>query len=137
MKTHIVIEGGRNSAEGSSVSIFEVNISDKYCIEHFITVDANSQGNGDKAVLLGPDVEVQDWSCLRLIYQITGAGWLQVLTRSEGESFDHTLWSASSPSESWLITTVDLQNSTEPYKVRDVRRSAGNHLHSGPATVLD
>ncbi|MCJ8742871.1 hypothetical protein PDJAM_G00087230 [Pangasius djambal] len=33
MKTHIVIEGGRNSAEGSSVSIFEVNISDKYCIE--------------------------------------------------------------------------------------------------------
>ncbi|XP_053097076.1 MAM domain-containing protein 2 [Pangasianodon hypophthalmus] len=85
--------------------------------DHFITVDASSQGKGDKAVLLGPDVELQDWSCLRLIYQLTGAGWLQVLTRSEGESFDHTLWSASSPSESWLIATVDLQNSTEPYKI--------------------
>lgn len=101
-------------------------------------MDANSQGNGDKAVLLGPNVEQQDWSCLLLIYQITGGGWLQVLTRSEGESFERTLWSARSPSESWLIATVDLQNSTEPYKVRDVRRRrAGDHLHSGPAEVLD
>ncbi|XP_053502135.1 MAM domain-containing protein 2 isoform X1 [Ictalurus furcatus] len=85
--------------------------------EHFITVDANSQGDGDKAVLLGPDVELQDWSCLRIIYQITGAGSLQVLARSDGESFDHTLWSASGPSDSWLISTIDLQNSTEPYKI--------------------
>lgn len=100
-------------------------------------MDANSQGDGNKAVLLGPDMELQDWSCLRLIYQITGAGSLQVLARSEGESFDHMLWMASSPSDSWLIATVDLQNSTEPYKVRDVRRRTGNHLHGGPATVFD
>ncbi|KAM9455823.1 MAM domain-containing protein 2 [Clarias gariepinus] len=85
--------------------------------EHFITVDATSWGDGDKAVLLGPDVELQDWSCLRLIYQVTGSGSLQVLSRSEGESFDHTLWMADGPSESWLIATIDLQNSTEPYKI--------------------
>ncbi|XP_060752043.1 MAM domain-containing protein 2 [Tachysurus vachellii] len=85
--------------------------------DHFITLDANSQGDGNKAVLLGPDVELQDWSCLRLIYQITGTGSLQVLTRSEGENFDHMLWSSSRSSDNWIITTIDLQNSTEPYKI--------------------
>ncbi|KAK3550475.1 hypothetical protein QTP86_029429, partial [Hemibagrus guttatus] len=101
------------------------NLSPK---EHFITLDETSQGHGDKAVLLGPDVEVQDWSCLRLIYQITGNGSLQVLSRSEGESFDHTLWSSSSSSDSWTITTIDLQNSTETYKIviEGRRGSAGN-----------
>ncbi|GAA6068394.1 MAM domain-containing protein 2, partial [Tachysurus ichikawai] len=85
--------------------------------DHFITLDANSQGDGNKAVLLGPDVELQDWSCLRLIYQIAGTGSLQVLTRSEGENFDHMLWSSSRSSDNWIITTIDLQNSTEPYKI--------------------
>lgn len=98
--------------------------------EHFITLDASSQGGGDKAVLLGPDVELQDWSCLRLIYQITAGGWLQVLTRSEGESFDRTLWSAKGPSDHWLITTVDLQKSTEPHKVRDLSLLV-NFFYSG------
>ncbi|TUN30352.1 MAM domain-containing protein 2 [Bagarius yarrelli] len=77
--------------------------------EHFITLDVNSQGDGDMAVLLGPDVELQDWSCLRLIYQITSAGSLQVLSRSEGVSFVQVLWSASSPSDSWIIASIDLQ----------------------------
>ncbi|XP_046717740.1 MAM domain-containing protein 2 isoform X3 [Silurus meridionalis] len=85
--------------------------------DHFITVDVTSQGEGDKAFLLGPYVELQDWSCFRLVYQITVSGSLRVLSRSDGESFDRTLWSASSPSESWIVTTIDLQNSTEPYKI--------------------
>ncbi|KAI5620118.1 MAM domain-containing protein 2 isoform X1, partial [Silurus asotus] len=85
--------------------------------DHFITVDVTSQGEGDKAFLLGPYVEFQDWSCFRLVYQITVSGSLRVLSRSDGESFDRTLWSASSPSESWIVTTIDLQNSTEPYKI--------------------
>ncbi|KAI5099427.1 MAM domain-containing protein 2 isoform X1 [Silurus meridionalis] len=90
--------------------------------DHFITVDVTSQGEGDKAFLLGPYVELQDWSCFRLVYQITVSGSLRVLSRSDGESFDRTLWSASSPSESWIVTTIDLQNSTEPYKGTEGQR---------------
>lgn len=71
-----------------------------------------------KAVLVGPEVEQQSWSCLRLVYQLTGSASLQIQRRSEGESFDHMLWSAHSPSDSWLIASIDLQNSTESYRVR-------------------
>ncbi|XP_036451600.1 MAM domain-containing protein 2 [Colossoma macropomum] len=86
---------------------------------HFIMVDESPQDEQkkEKAVLVGPEVAQQDWSCLRLVYQLTGSASLQLLRRSEGESFDHMLWSAHSPSESWLIASIDLQNSTEPYKI--------------------
>ncbi|KAI4882718.1 hypothetical protein NFI96_028526 [Prochilodus magdalenae] len=85
----------------------------------FIMVDAHpkdEQGK-EKAVLVGPEVLQQDWSCLRLVYQLTGSASLQLQRRSEGESFDHMLWSAHSPSDSWLIASIDLQNSTEPYRI--------------------
>ncbi|XP_066507552.1 MAM domain-containing protein 2 [Hoplias malabaricus] len=85
---------------------------------HFIMVDASSQEmQKDRAVLEGPEVLHQDWSCLMVVYQLTGSASLQIQRRSEGESFDHMLWSAHSPSDSWLIASIDLQNCSEPYKV--------------------
>lgn len=86
---------------------------------HFLTVDGSPQGGQEKekAVLVGPEVEQQDWNCLRMVYQLTGSATLQLQRRLEGESFDHMLWSAHSPSDSWLVASIDLQNSTEPYKI--------------------
>lgn len=68
-------------------------------------------------LLLSPTLDYSDWSCLRLVYQISGSGSLEVLQRTEGESFDRPLWSSQTPSDSWVISSMDLQNSTEPYQV--------------------
>ncbi|XP_070706664.1 MAM domain-containing protein 2-like [Pempheris klunzingeri] len=68
-------------------------------------------------VLLSPTLEQDEWSCLRLVYQITGSGSLEVLQRMEGKSFDRPLWSSQAPSDSWVISSMDLQNNTEPYRV--------------------
>ncbi|XP_044190494.1 MAM domain-containing protein 2-like [Thunnus albacares] len=68
-------------------------------------------------VLLSPALEQGEWSCLRLVYQITGSGSLEVLQRTEGKSFDRPLWSSQEPSDSWVISSMDLQNNTEPYRV--------------------
>uniref|UniRef100_A0A671SL39 MAM domain-containing protein n=1 Tax=Sinocyclocheilus anshuiensis TaxID=1608454 RepID=A0A671SL39_9TELE len=56
------------------------------------------QGKG-KAVLLGPNVEQRDWSCFRMIYQVTGSASLQVQKHTDGESFDEVLWMTQSPSD--------------------------------------
>lgn len=69
-------------------------------------------------VLLSPALEQGEWSCLRLVYQITGSGSLEVLQRMEGKSFDRPLWSSQAPSDSWVISSMDLQNNTEPYRVK-------------------
>lgn len=69
-------------------------------------------------VLLSPALEYSEWSCLRLVYQITGSGSLEVLQRTEGKIFDRPLWSSQAPSDSWVIASMDLQNNTEPYKVK-------------------
>ncbi|XP_073685887.1 MAM domain-containing protein 2 [Garra rufa] len=86
---------------------------------HFITVEESREVQEDqgKAVLLGPDVDQQDWSCFRLVYQVTGSASLQVQKRTDGESFDQVLWTTQSPSDSWLIASIDLQNSTETFKI--------------------
>ncbi|XP_044030229.1 MAM domain-containing protein 2-like [Siniperca chuatsi] len=68
-------------------------------------------------VLLSPALEQGEWSCLRLVYQIIGSGSLEVLQRTEGKSFDRPLWSSQAPSDSWVISSMDLQNNTEPYRV--------------------
>lgn len=68
-------------------------------------------------VLLSPPLEQGDWSCLRLVYQITGSGSLDVLQRAEGRGFDRPLWSSQVPSDSWVISSMDLQNSSEPSRV--------------------
>ncbi|KAI3361945.1 hypothetical protein L3Q82_012299, partial [Scortum barcoo] len=68
-------------------------------------------------VLLSPVLEHSEWSCLRLVYQITRSGSLEILQRVEGKSFDKPLWSSQEPSDSWIISSMDLQNNTEPYRV--------------------
>ncbi|XP_068190736.1 MAM domain-containing protein 2-like [Antennarius striatus] len=76
--------------------------------------DAQTETRG---VLLSPRLETGEWSCLRLVYQIIGPGSLEVLQRTEGKSLDRPLWSSQTPSESWKISSMDLQNNTDPYKV--------------------
>uniref|UniRef100_H3DMT5 MAM domain containing 2 n=1 Tax=Tetraodon nigroviridis TaxID=99883 RepID=H3DMT5_TETNG len=67
--------------------------------------------------LVSPVLEYSEWSCLRLVYQIMGSGSLKVLQRTEGKSFDKPLWSGQTPSDSWVITSMDLKNNTESYKI--------------------
>ncbi|XP_029921259.1 MAM domain-containing protein 2-like isoform X1 [Myripristis murdjan] len=71
----------------------------------------------NRGILLSPVLDQEEWSCLRLVYQITGSGSLEVRQRREGKSFDRPLWSSQSPSDSWIIASMDLQNTTEPYRV--------------------
>lgn len=83
------------------------------------------EGIGEDAVpqqeiigtLVSPVLEYSEWSCLRLVYQIIGSGSLEVLQRTEGKSYDKPLWSGQTPSDSWVISSMDLQKNTEPYKV--------------------
>lgn len=76
-----------------------------------------------RGVLLSSVLDQSDWSCLRLVYQITGSGTLEVLQRMEGKSLDRPLWSSQTASDSWVISSMDLRNNTEPYRVRDITRS--------------
>lgn len=82
-------------------------------------------------VLLSPSLEHDEWSCVRLVYQIAGSGHLEVLRRSEGRSFDTPLWSSRTPSDSWVIASVDLHNASEPFRVR--RRAASNRTSNRTA----
>ncbi|XP_015228659.1 PREDICTED: MAM domain-containing protein 2 [Cyprinodon variegatus] len=96
---------------------------------HFVAVEAlnddmeGSSGSGIEpkkevtGILLSPPLEHQEWSCMRLVYQIAESGHLEVLQRSEGRSFDKPLWSSQVPSDSWIIASVDLQNSSEPFRI--------------------
>uniref|UniRef100_A0AAQ4P658 MAM domain-containing protein n=1 Tax=Gasterosteus aculeatus aculeatus TaxID=481459 RepID=A0AAQ4P658_GASAC len=76
----------------------------------FVSVDAALKIAG---ALLSPVVEQAEWSCLRLVYQISGKGSLEVLQRTEGKSFDKPLWSSQASSDSWVISSMDLQNGTD------------------------
>lgn len=96
-------------------------------------------------VLLSPALEQGEWSCLRLVYQIIGSGSLEVLQRTEGKSFDRPLWSSQTPSDSWVISSMDLQNNTEPYRVvieGKPGRSSGSsvaifEIHISPGYCLE
>lgn len=86
---------------------------------------------GEKAVLSSPELYSEEWSCVRLIYQIATTSEtspnptrLNLYLRQEGESFDRLLWSAKEPSDSWLIASLDLTNSTKKYKVSPVSEDA-------------
>ncbi|XP_036454876.1 MAM domain-containing protein 2a isoform X1 [Colossoma macropomum] len=83
----------------------------------FITADSSFMGEADRAVLASPEIEILEWSCLRLVYQITGTGSLQVHLRPHGESFDYTLWMADKASDSWLIASIDLRNISRAYQL--------------------
>ncbi|XP_059109757.1 MAM domain-containing protein 2 [Peromyscus eremicus] len=91
---------------------------------HYVYVDASFAKRGEKAVLLSSDLQAEEWNCLRLVYQITtppGAisdpSQLNLYVRFEDESFDRLLWSTKEPSDSWLIASLDLQNSSKKFKI--------------------
>ncbi|KAM4533199.1 MAM domain-containing protein 2 [Fundulus diaphanus] len=96
---------------------------------HFVSVEAvgdemeGSSGSGIEpkkevtGILLSPVLEHDEWSCVRLVYQIAESGHLEILQRSERRSFDKPLWSSQAPSDSWVIASVDLQNSSEPFRI--------------------
>lgn len=85
---------------------------------HLIAVDSASLRPGrEGAVLVSPVLEQRDWSCVRLVYQITGRGSLEVHLRPHGDNFDYRLWAAGEASDSWLIGSVDLPNASAPYQV--------------------
>ncbi|XP_060917468.1 MAM domain-containing protein 2-like isoform X1 [Labrus mixtus] len=96
-------------------------------------------------VLLSPALEQGEWSCLRLVYQIIGSGSLTVLQRTEGKSFDRPLWSSQESSDSWVISSMDLQNNTEPHTVVIEGKPAGSpgssvaifEIHISPGYCLD
>ncbi|CAJ1070841.1 MAM domain-containing protein 2-like isoform X1 [Xyrichtys novacula] len=96
-------------------------------------------------ILLSPALEQGEWSCLRLVYQISGSGSLTVLQRTEGKSFDKPLWSSQEPSDSWVISSMDLQNNTEPYRVVVEGKPGGSpgssvavfEIHISPGYCLD
>lgn len=87
-------------------------------------MDTSQGTNGDIAVLFSPELYIEEWSCIRLIYQIARSSEstldptaLNVYLRVEGETFDHLLWTTTERSESWLIASLDLRNSTDKYRV--------------------
>lgn len=93
---------------------------------------------GEKAVLSSPELYSEEWSCVRLIYQIATTSEpspdparLNLYLRQEGESFDRLLWSAKEPSDSWLIASLDLMNSTKKYKVSPTLEDATGLLVHG------
>lgn len=90
-------------------------------------VDTSFAKQGEKAVLLSSDLQAEEWNCLRLVYQITAPlgsvshpSQLNLYLRFEDESFDRLLWSTKEPSDSWLIASLDLQNSSKKFKVGGV-----------------
>ncbi|XP_016383327.1 MAM domain-containing protein 2-like [Sinocyclocheilus rhinocerous] len=97
----------------------------------FIIAESSSFGEKEKYVLVSPELELRDWSCVRLVYQISGSGSLQLHLRPEGENFDYTLWTADKPSDSWLIASVDIRNMSGAYQLlfdAKPRRGMGNSI---------
>lgn len=87
-------------------------------------------------LLLSPSLEHDEWSCLRLVYQIAESGRLEVLRRAEGRSFDEPLWSSEAPSDSWVIASVDLQNNTEPFRVNRPLTVTPSWALRGPVSLV-
>ncbi|XP_008282564.1 MAM domain-containing protein 2a [Stegastes partitus] len=84
---------------------------------HLITVDSAYLEDQEQAILVSPTLDQRDWSCVRLVYQITGKGSLQLHLRPDSDNFDYRLWTANKASDSWLIASVDLPNTTIPYQI--------------------
>ncbi|KAM9393781.1 MAM domain-containing protein 2a [Pholidichthys leucotaenia] len=84
---------------------------------HLLTVESALLDDQEKAVLVSPVLDQRDWSCVRLVYQITGQGSLHLHIRPDSDNFDYHLWTANKASDSWLIASVDLRNTTIPYQI--------------------
>lgn len=96
-------------------------------------MDTSFAKQGEKAVLVSSDLQAEEWSCLRLVYQITTSSGsasdpsrLNLYVRFKDENLDRLLWTAKEPSDSWLIASLDLQNSSKKFKVgRILKKGAG------------
>uniref|UniRef100_A0A8C5Q185 MAM domain containing 2 n=1 Tax=Leptobrachium leishanense TaxID=445787 RepID=A0A8C5Q185_9ANUR len=90
---------------------------------HYVSVDTSHGTSGQRAVLVSPDLQPDEWSCLKLVYQITGSesssspSKLNVFVQPDGDSFDYLLWTAEEQSDSWLISSIDLRNTSRRYKI--------------------
>lgn len=84
---------------------------------HLISLEWEPQQHQEQAVLLSPVLELPEWSCVRLVYQLTGNSSLLLHLRPQHHNFDQTLWKAHTASDSWLIASVDLPNSTQPFQI--------------------
>ncbi|XP_074526733.1 MAM domain-containing protein 2a [Halichoeres trimaculatus] len=84
---------------------------------HLISVDSELHQDHDPAVLVSPVLDYREWSCVRLVYQITGRGSLQIHLRPDSDNFDYLLWSSSRASDSWLISSLDMPNGTKPVQI--------------------
>uniref|UniRef100_A0A3B4ASY6 MAM domain-containing protein n=1 Tax=Periophthalmus magnuspinnatus TaxID=409849 RepID=A0A3B4ASY6_9GOBI len=80
--------------------------------------------------VLSPVLEHQEWSCVRLVYQLTGNSSLLLHLRPKHHTFDRTLWKAHTASDSWLIASVDLPNTTQPYQILLEGRTEGDPQNS-------
>ncbi|XP_028270677.1 MAM domain-containing protein 2a isoform X2 [Parambassis ranga] len=92
---------------------------------HLISVDSSLLDEQEQAILVSPILDEQDWSCVRLVYQISGGGSLQLYLRLASDNFDYLLWTANKASDSWLIASVDLPNNAIPYQILLEGRPAG------------
>lgn len=101
-------------------------------------MDSSFAKQGEKAVLLSSDLQAEEWSCLRLVYQITsssGSGSasdssrLNLYLRFEDESFDRLLWTAKEPSDSWLIASLDLKNTSKKFKAGGILEGGAGFIH--------
>ncbi|XP_018411141.1 PREDICTED: MAM domain-containing protein 2 isoform X1 [Nanorana parkeri] len=134
----LVSVAGLQFAEGATVSEGSCTFENNTCayksafaflpwvvnIEgHYISLDTNHGVQGQRALLVSPDLQPDEWSCLRLVYQITGSelspkpSMLNVFVQPESESFDYMLWSSQEQSDGWLIASVDLRNTSKRYKI--------------------
>ncbi|XP_061836758.2 MAM domain-containing protein 2-like [Nerophis lumbriciformis] len=119
---------------------------------HFLAVEAALIADQDSdvtadvtGILLSPVLEHSEWSCLRVVYQISGSGSLQVLQRTEGQSFDRPLWSSQEPSDSWIIASMDLQIRTDSSRLviegKPGRRAGSSvavyEIHISPGYCLE
>lgn len=90
-------------------------------------MDSSLLDEKEQAILVSPILDEQDWSCVRLVYQISGGGSLQLYLRLASDNFDYLLWTANKASDSWLIASVDLPNNTIPYQVGSYEDHNNHH----------
>ncbi|KAL4609217.1 MAM domain-containing protein 2-like [Arapaima gigas] len=83
----------------------------------FLIVDHTVQERAGQAVLVSPELQLREWSCLRFVYQITGLASLWLYLRPQGQNFDTKLWAADTPSDGWLTASIDLRNSSVSHQV--------------------
>ncbi|KAM5193553.1 LOW QUALITY PROTEIN: MAM domain-containing protein 2 [Mantella aurantiaca] len=129
---------GLQFAEGATVSEGSCTFENDTCVYksafaflpwvvnsegHYISLDTTHGIQGQRAVLVSPVLQPDEWSCLRLVYQITGSKFssnpsmLNLFVQPEGESFDYLLWSTQEQSDGWLIASVDLKMTSKRYKI--------------------